>query len=62
MQKVKYCEEKHKNLFASIEKKGLEAVSEKTKYAYVHACRQNARQIHSIMLSAVIYNLKQWPD
>jgi hypothetical protein len=62
VQKVKYCEEKHKNVFVCIEKKGLEAVDEKTKYAYVHACRQNAKQIHSIMLSDVIYNLKQWPN
>jgi hypothetical protein len=51
MQKVKYCEEKHKNLFVCIEKKGIEIVDEKSKYAYVHACRQNARQTHNITLS-----------
>jgi len=58
-QKVKYCEGKYKTLFICIEKKGLEAIDEKTWYAYVNACRQNARQTHNIMLSDVIYNWKR---
>ena len=62
MQKIKYCEEKHKTLFVCIEKKGLEAVDEKTKNAYVHACRQNARQTHNIRLSVIIYNFKTWSN
>jgi hypothetical protein len=62
MQKVKYWEEKHKTLFVCIEKKGLEAIDEKTKYAYVHACRQNARQTHNITLSDVKYNFKTWSN